>query len=95
MMQLDTFGPHNSIEVEINRAEGLIPLSPNSDKNFVLLTKTERKKIDSVLIGTRSRSSSDFGKSMSKQDASYQLKDPRSRRMHWFNSYESKKKVRL
>jgi hypothetical protein len=100
MMHLDTYGPKDSIETEIKRAEGTIPKSPNSNKNLLLLSSSERVLLTAVGVRSDSPQSVVVKEGLStkklhdmQREASYMLKDPRSRRIHWFDSYESRKKV--
>lgn len=102
MMHLDTYGPKDSIETEIKRAEGIIPKSPNLNKNLLLLSSPERNLLTSVGVRNDSPQSLVVKERLStkklhdmQREASYILKDPRSRRMHWFDSYQSREKVYL
>jgi len=100
MMHLDTYGPKDSVETELKRAEGAIPKSPNTNKNILILSNPERKTLAESGIRAVSPQSQVEREGLStrdmhhiQQEASYLLKNPRSRRLHWFESYQSKEKV--
>ena len=107
MMELDTFGPSHSMNVELKRSKGLIPQSPNIDKNRLLVLEQERLKFEKSVDLMSKPLKNDFvpddyfERAASHKDTrngisnelSYIFKDPRSRRTHWFETYESKIKV--
>lgn len=107
IMEQDTFGPNHSMRVELKRLEGLIPPSRNSDRSRLLVTQDERKAFEKsngyfgkVLTPeasspelTRDKSEKKNGGNFVRTEPSYISKDTRTRRNHWFDTYQSRLKV--
>lgn len=94
--EADTYGPKHSMHVEIKRSEGLVPRSPNVDRNRLLVTDEERKQF------TYSKTAKNFiAKSMTsahlfhrENSSVLSIVDARTKRNHWFDTHRQKLKSR-
>jgi hypothetical protein len=81
IMEFDTFGPNHSQKVKLKRSKKIVPLSPNTDRNRLLVTPDERKNFERSMNAPNAESS-------------FISKDTRARRNHWFETYQSRITVR-
>ena len=94
--EADTFGPKHSMHVELKRSEGLVPQSPNTDRNRLLITNEERKqfvksKIAKNVISKNIRSAN---LTYTKERSALSTLDARSKGNNWFNTYRQEIKSR-
>ena len=90
--EADTFGPNHSLEVQMKRSGGLVPSSPNTDKNRLFVTEEERmqfmqssKAMDVMEKAKTLQLSNNFISGLSNVDC-------RTKRNHWFESYQNRVK---
>lgn len=94
--EADTYGPMHSMHVEMKRTEGLVPRSPNTDRNRLLVTNEERKQFanskSAKNIVAKSISATHLVSTKNKRFSSDV--DARTKRNHWFDTFRQKMKSR-
>ena len=86
--EADTFGPSHSLEVQSKRSEGLVPRSPNTDKNRLFVTEDERAKFS---LSSKAKDVIEKAQTLRLQhNFGLHSTDCRTKRNHWFETYQSR-----
>merc|ERR1711916_33951 len=90
--EADTYGPKHSMHVEMKRSKGLIPQSPNTDRNRHLVTNEERKQFANSKSARNitTKSMTVIRLENSKDTSLSSAVDARTRRNHWFETLRQK-----